>query len=241
MIPLNWCLSNNIGDALNVYLVKKITGHAPIYVQTHRDTHAKYMVCGSILNHADKDTIVWGAGIAKADDVIDPRCDIRAVRGPLTAERCGRQAGISCKVYGDPALLMPMFYDPDEPKRYDVGVVPHYIHQSQVTEAFPPDCKFINVFDDVETIVSQIKSCNLILSSSLHGIILAHAYGVPAVWFEGMYPLGGDGTKFYDYFLSVGVKASLHKWGNADVKGELPDEKVLKQVTDDLWEACPFK
>jgi hypothetical protein len=249
-MKMTWCISNNVGDALNVYLAKKITGETPVFVQTSHDTHRKFMACGSILNHADKDTVVWGAGIANADDVIDPRCDIRAVRGPLTADRCKLQAGIDCKVYGDPALLMPMFYNPERMEHHKVGVIPHYINQSEVFDTLPDGWKFINVFDDIETIVRQIKGCKKILSSSLHGLILAHAYGVPALWFEGMYPLGGDGTKFYDYFASVTSEGYDPlgwplKWhdivAGGCVRGWVPDSDKITEVCDKLWEACPFK
>jgi hypothetical protein len=46
------------------------------------------------------------------------------------------------------------------------------------------------------------------LSSSLHGLIVAHAYGIPAVWCDFAdrpHAIAGDGTKFHDYFASIGL------------------------------------
>jgi hypothetical protein len=211
---MTWCLSNNVGDALNVYLAQKITGKTPVFVQTRTDTHKKYMCCGSILNHADKDTVVWGAGIANANDVIDYRADVRAVRGPLTAQRLGQCTGISCDVYGDPALLMPMFYDPSREERYEYGVIPHYVHQAQVSNSLPEGWKFINVFDDIETIVRQIKSCKRIFSSSFHDYL------------------------FSVYLIQCRPVKWWHRLNATFIK---PDPKIVKDVTDKLWEACPFK
>jgi len=60
-------------------------------------------------------------------------------------------------------------------------------------------------------VARQIASCTKIVSSSLHGIIAAHAYGIPAAWVQFSDKLSGDGIKFADHFASVGselVKSS---------------------------------
>jgi hypothetical protein len=237
---LNWCISNNIGDALNVYLVKKITGKTPVYSPVG-NRHKKYMCIGSILNHADRDTIVWGSGIANnQSDRISP-CDIRAVRGPYTRNRA-LDCGVECpEVYGDPAAIMPMFYNPDIEKQYELGVIPHYVNQVECID-YPSGGKLINVFDDPETFVNQLKACKKVLCSSLHGLVLAQAYGIPWGWFEGTVPLGGDGVKFWDFFYSVGIKTPAPlRWWELVNNGFEFDPQLGEMNTDKLWEACPFK
>jgi exopolysaccharide biosynthesis predicted pyruvyltransferase EpsI len=54
-------------------------------------------------------------------------------------------------------------------------------------------------------ILDQISSCELVVTSSLHGLICAHAYGIPTVWAKSINPLIGDNVKFYDYFQSVNL------------------------------------
>lgn len=58
--------------------------------------------------------------------------------------------------------------------------------------------------NDVEGIITEICSCKKILSTSLHGIIVAQAYNIPALWIKKN-DIGTDGFKFYDYFSSVGI------------------------------------
>jgi len=67
--------------------------------------------------------------------------------------------------------------------------------------------RYDNVIDilnkDPLEVARQIASCRKIVSSSLHGIIAAHAYGIPAAWVEFSNQLAGDGIKFADHFASV--------------------------------------
>ena len=56
-------------------------------------------------------------------------------------------------------------------------------------------------------IIQNITSCEQTFSSSLHGLIVSHAYGIPSVWcnFYPNKPIAGDNVKFRDYFSSVDI------------------------------------
>ena len=60
----------------------------------------------------------------------------------------------------------------------------------------------------IENFINQVLECEKIVSTSLHGIICAHAYNIPACWMKIGNRLIGDDVKFFDYFESVGANIS---------------------------------
>lgn len=56
----------------------------------------------------------------------------------------------------------------------------------------------------IESTIDDICKCDYILSTSLHGIIVAHAYNIPCIWIKKGY-IHTDGIKFNDYFSSVDI------------------------------------
>lgn len=159
---------------------------------------------GSILSFARCDgAIVWGSGIIGLNvDVMN--FDFRAVRGPITRQRLLELGYHIPEVYGDPALLLPLIYNNSIKKQYKLGVVPHVVH-----EAFFGDLnENVSIISlkgsDIHAVIDNICSCDCIISTSLHGVIVAHAYGIPAIWLAiEEKKLLGDNIKFYDYFQSV--------------------------------------
>lgn len=204
MIYLNWHRSANFGDRLSKILTEHLSGQ--IVIDYHGNEYPHYMLTGSIANHANKKTIIWGAGIAFSSDTI-PKCkSIPLIRGELSkavAEQSGNKVG---KV-GDPVLLMPAIYSPVVEKKYRLGVIPHVVDYIGVCTRYM-DCQDILVIDLCKhpyEVIKDILSCESTVSSSLHGIIASHAYGVPCEWVMFSYNIGGDGFKYFDYFSSVGI------------------------------------
>lgn len=117
------------------------------------------------------------------------------------------ETGTKCPdVFGDPALLMPRFYRPqDVVKKYVVGVIPHYIDKGEAVKLVPASSEFkiIDIESDIETFVDELLACEVVVSSSLHGIIAADAYGVPRVWMKVSDRIKGEGFKFRDYFSTT--------------------------------------
>lgn len=243
-----WCLSLNFGDVITPWLIEKITGSKPIYIDMS-DKQDKFVVSGSILNWCDSSCHVWGAGIANSEDIIPKDINILATRGPISAERA-RECGCSCpQIYGDPALLMPKFYKSNSEKEYKLGIIPHYIDQAfyvTVADRLPPH-RMINVFDPIEEVIEAIVSCEVILSSSLHGLIVADAYGVPSYRVKMTNRILGDGTKYQDYFASV----ELENYKPYEIMSFVNKSLgyCLRQLhatspkihADDLWNSCPFR
>lgn len=165
---------------------------------------------GSIADKARKDTIVLGSGILNDQIHLNIKADWRFVRGPYTRLNVIRSGGKCPEIYGDPAMLLPLIYQPEE-KEYDVGIFPHYSDYAYVAENVKKlglDWLVIEpVTNSVEFTTKQVTKCRKIISSSLHGIIVAHAYGIPAAWVKFSEALTGDGVKFKDHYASVGLTA----------------------------------
>lgn len=261
-IPLHWCLSNNFGDAMNYWLVKKITKIEPIWVP--RESSMRKTICiGSILNWADENCDVWGAGLANQTDEVNPGAKIHLTRGPISDKIATECRAKTTGKWGDPALLVPKFYSKEKvDKTYDLGIIPHYIDYHQLSyenynkmgQFYDPswykNVKIINVFDPIEKIIDDITSCNAVISSSLHGLILSDAYSVPNKQITITNLIGGDGTKFYDYFLSVNRKYELptdfnriSKYSVSELSKCINKEYKhikLEKIQRTIMSECPF-
>ena len=193
----------NVGDLLSAYIVSKIT-QTP--VEWCPFTFKTFMAIGSLINNEtlSHKSIFWGSGAMVSSLQYFPENTFCAVRGPITRYNL-ISFGYKCPdVYGDPALLLPLYYHKKPTKKYKLGVICHWRHRDLVF-INDPDVKYIDILrkkGQELSFIDDICQCEKIISSSLHGIIIANAYGIPARWFIIKdYSLGG--IKFHDYFSSV--------------------------------------
>ena len=210
--PALWWMESpypgNFGDILNPYVVEKLSGVPPRYVRRG----AGILAIGSVIKFATDGTVVWGAGTPRMTDRLSANADYRAVRGPLTRQLVIESGGSCPEVYGDPAWFLPVLYRPKlADRRFKLGLVLHYANEGEVEAG--TDVRLISVkragYEGIEQFIDELCSCERILTTSLHGLIVAHAYGIPARWChvpDSANPLPGDGTKFHDYMLSVGLE-----------------------------------
>ncbi len=216
-IPLFWWREEpNFGDALSPWLMEQLLGTA-----THWSRDAGKLVgLGSVLWSATSGDVVWGTGLHPFTDRWFPNWSpagvtFLAVRGPLTREYVQARGGTCPAIYGDPAELLPHYYSPAETEPSAIGIVPHIYDEEG--RKFASNAAGVTTIDPRhrwQKVVDQIAACEMIWSSSLHGIIVAEAYGIPAIWIgcsEGK-------LKYRDYYLSSG-RAEVHPvaWDKAAV------------------------
>lgn len=247
-VPAYWMKHTNFGDALTPYLIEKITGYPAVWTQ--ESNKPKYMVTGSLLNYQDIEScIVWGTGVAFSDTHIKKPLAIHAVRGPLSREIVMKSGHACPEVFGDPALLLPRFYKGNPSgRRFKLGVIPHIVDMGVAQERFDgaPDHQIIDLNSGIENVVDRILECEVLVSSSLHGIIAAHAYGKSCLWVRFSDYVIGDGTKFNDYLQSVGhyTYSPLDlSFSRADVEkiiAEVPCFQALQIDLEKFYKACPF-
>lgn len=241
----------NWGDALNPLLIKQISGREAIFANEliNIGNEDVYSVIGSILeNIPKKNLVVWGSGFISSSGSFKkkPR-EICAVRGPLTRSLIIKQRVECPEVYGDPALLYPLFYQPQVKREYKLGIIPHYADKNNcLLNRFKnhPDVLLIDILSGINKVVDDICRCECIASSSLHGIIAADAYSIPSLWIEFSDQIKGNGFKFHDYLDSVGrlednpIKIT-NKTTFEDIYSQFYKYKIDVDLIN-LIEACPF-
>jgi pyruvyltransferase len=245
-----WCRipsRPNFGDALTPWLIQRIAGRYPVFVRPDDPRH-KYLVVGSILEYSGAGCTAWGCGIIARHDPVSPAAVLLAVRGPLSRARA-LECGAGCpEVFGDPALLLPRFYTPPATPRRGLGLLAHYSDRPRLERPWfdSPDLRLIDIQDPIESVIDQIVSCEAVASSSLHGLIASHAYGIPALWVKFRDLPHGDDSKFHDYYLSLGLdppKAHRLDATVVDAAGmmrRMPPAPALPDL-DPLWRTCPFR
>lgn len=233
----------NFGDYLSVVLVERIIG-SPLRVQCNAAIPGKKLLAiGSILSYAHENDVIWGTGLHGA--ILDrggyrfKNLDVRAVRGPITRSFLMDKFQIDCpEIYGDPALLMPYFFPElkkaEKPEKPYL-IIPHYSDIRYFPKSKYPNCVYPTEPWDV--VVSQILNSELVISSSLHGIIVAEAFGIPARQLR--VSDHENGLKFKDYYLGTNRPDARYAKSVEEailMGGERPFDCDLKK----LYEAFPF-
>lgn len=215
-------LPGNFGDIMTPPIVEQLFGYKCVRIDKPFKTPTLFGA-GSIVSLAEENTVVWGSGLMDAAGRPCPDATYLAVRGPRTYEILAGK-GIECPpIFGDPVLLTPLLYDGKEiKKKYQYGVFAHYVDQKKVSGWYSgvPGVKMINPINgNPMAVVREVLECEKIISSSLHGVIIAHAYDIPAVWVKHSNGLSGDSIKFHDYYDSVGLPAECIEFqGRIDPK-----------------------
>jgi pyruvyltransferase len=249
-ICLAWDKGTNFGDAINPILINKLFNCKVMWVD-YKYFPFKYLVgIGSVLQKANKNSFIWGTGfISDSSICYEKPFKIFAVRGPKTRKKL-LELGIDCpEVYGDPALLLPKIYTPKVSKKYKLGIIPHYMDmQNKVLDKFKENDSILII--DIKNpnhfqFIDLLYSCEKIASSSLHGLIVADAYGIPSLWIELSNKVKGNGFKFLDYFESVGrmEKESFKLKENVlfeDIFNQFREYKI-KIDLDKLINSFPYK
>lgn len=194
-LPLRWHVGHpNFGDDINPFFFQKLLGRQVRFV---RRSEPHVLGIGSILNASTPRSVIVGCGLLAPR--MAPRhslARIVSLRGHLTAEAIGFDPGH----YGDPAVLVARLFPRQQTARYRLGVIPHHTQAVVCRQKIGRDTLLIDPAWHPLKVLDAINQCCGILSQSLHGLIIADAYGIPNGWLapdEGM--IGGE-FKFADYF-----------------------------------------
>jgi pyruvyltransferase len=138
---------------------------------------------------------------------------------------------------------MPRYYKAKPNNmRYRIGIVPHFVDQdSEIVKSLSegPDVKVIYVQNNYDIFINEIASCDFILSSSLHGLILSDAYGIPNKWISLSDKVIGGEFKFKDYYSTTNKPeeacAYLKKTSDLlDLTSDVSSRASIKKYTGSL-------
>lgn len=238
-IKLYWCRGKgrsdpgqqNFGDYLSPLLVEMLASKPVVYTPIDR---AEMMAIGSILPRERKAKRfflphrlhIWGSGTDAPGLSFSSRHHYHALRGTKSREQVlGLQA---TPALGDPGLLAEHWWAgrAKPAKSYRVGIIPHYVdrqHPAVIQAAKIPGVMLIDVFWPVEDVLRAILACEFVLSSSMHGLIVADSFEVPNRRLRLSSGLISD-FKFIDYYSAFSMEepkplgdTALHTLGRADI------------------------
>lgn len=226
-VPLRWHIGQpNFGDDLNPYFFEKLLDEP---VRFANRTRRHLLGIGSILNTVSADSIVVGSGLLSRE--MTPKLPARriiSVRGFLTAESLGYHPGH----VGDPAILVARLFPRSIQPTYRLGLIPHHSQSKQWKQLIKSDSKgksqhSLRISSGNQTenefserllrqdvlcidpswhplrVIDSISRCQGILSQSLHGLIIADAYGIPNGWLAPAAQMNGGDFKFVDYYSTT--------------------------------------
>lgn len=206
----------NAGDIFNESIMKYFN----LKFKKALVTNADLACIGSILDSflvddkakfEDKydECIIVGSGFIKPNESkqkLRRKVNIKALRGKKSVERFMNAAvELDNIVLADPGILASYIFPINCEKKYDVGIIPHYVDKENsclINNIHLKDNKYIiiDIEQDVEEVLKQLCECNCIISSSLHGLIFADSYNIPNRQMVVSDLVIGGTYKFEDYY-----------------------------------------
>lgn len=245
---------NNVGDYLSLVVVNYMCKRNGVSLEEKVNKTQHLYAIGSILL-GNQDATIWGSGFISDSGLSRKKLvgmfhklrhslDIRAVRGPETLRILkemgyGRFLENKCSggmPFGDPAVMVPLIYPKDPIHKRKYKVVPHYSRY----KSYNKEDRIDTFQSDWRAFIDSILEADLIISSSLHGIIIAESYGIPAIMLSDT--PSRDITKYKDWYYSTGridfpIANSVEE-GLAITPSKL-DPEVLKKMQDGLIRSFP--
>lgn len=197
----------NAGDIFNIDLFRYLYNCEIVCT----DSSPKVLSIGSILHRSLKNDVILGAGV-KDPSLIDKfsvpkNIHVIGLRGPLSVDIL-RNKGFDLSLLnflGDPGLLIDKIY-PDyfskENEANKIIFIPHYRERSKYLYKKIKGIEVVDIDCQPKELVKKIRESKFVISSSLHGLIFAHALNRPTAM---LYPTSGENLfKYRDYYASIG-------------------------------------
>ena len=217
----------NFGDMLNVWLLEALFGIKTTWAPVE---NCNALCVGSLLHNLPKPKLslrrkiskfikspisVWGTGFINQSPssykTLLRKVKVYAVRGKITLDRLHEYKNVKFvhDVLGDPGLLANRLIDVNKvEKKYKLGIIPHYVDKdnSLLKNIQVENSIMIDIQQKPEIVLKQIAECENIISSAMHGLIVADSLGIPNVRMVVSGKLFGGDYKFRDYYSAFDME-----------------------------------
>ncbi len=211
--------SPNFGDALSPMIIERVLDRRTVWAaQTDCDLAAIGSILGGLMRRCWKRWLslrfsplhIWGSGFIRSPETREVAAKgmlhVHAVRGHATRSGLSMPAGLPL---GDPGLLAARLIDKPVKKTASWAIVPHMVDLNMPVvrglKACTPHATIVDLSADPDEVLRSIASADHVISTSLHGLVVADALGIPSIWARMSGKVSGDRYKFEDYYSALGV------------------------------------
>jgi pyruvyltransferase len=235
---LGFGFKENVGDYLGPQVIEKVLGKRSISIGSMR--RGRLLSIGSVMHFANDGDTIWGTGVngkIPHEMLKFQSLDVRAVRGPLTRDILQNKGIIVPEIYGDPGILTSLFWPPTVfSKEHEVSYIPHM--RELVGEKIHSKANVISPLIKLSAFIEEVQKSEKIITTSLHGLIIAESYGIPAVLLRNT--VGETLFKYEDYALGTGRKElSIVESFDDGLKCVVPDVS-LEYFQTELLDSFPY-
>ena len=264
----------NMGDLLNPLIVKEIYGHDS---ERHTFLTCELSAIGSGLGQFTmigspmekiakiissvfirRKVYVWGTGFINEKNGEDKpffrkNMEFCAVRGELSKARVEKLLNRKLDIpTGDAGILADKLIKCKVTKKYKIGIIPHFKEQNhpifeEMKKKYDNSIIIDLRLDPVE-VVKMIAECETIISTSLHGLIVADSFHIPNQHIVVTDNMKGDGFKYRDYYSAYNLEANTINLNNSpipEIEEIIKNYKITPEMVEkkkkEMIECFPFK
>lgn len=236
-VKICYSIRDNVGDAINPLIVERVLGYNPVHADVyHCEISGIGSGLGRFFYNPDLYTyrgrikreifrylysepvVLWSSGFISTPKGNEKKTRKNiipaAVRGELSLNHVRKILNHDCKecVVGDAGILASELIEKTISKKYKLGIIPHDNERGHEIYKYIQEKNdnsiIIDVRGDVFERIRLIAQCECIISSSLHGLIIADGLHIPNRQAILTDKLAGDGFKFADYYSSYGLQVN---------------------------------